>query len=448
MKDRDLYKKILILGLPIVIQNIIASSLGLIDNIMVGKLGELEIASVGVAIQIYFIHWMVLFGFTGGTATYMAQFWGAKDTKNIKKTIGFATVVTMSISILFFSVTFFMPEFVVGIFTDIPEIIKEASVYVKIGAVTFLYIGITVPFTAGFRTTQQTKIPLYISFTTFSINTILNYLLIFGKFGFPEMGILGAATATVIARTIELALTLFFVFGTKNIIAGTLKEYFSFDKILVGKIVKNALPTTVNETFWVVGRTMIIAAFARVGVTEYAATRAAETIRTIFVLGALSLGDVTLIMVGEKLGENKREEAYNIGKKLLKLTFVVSFVAGLLMILISRPIIGLFDLTSEGKMFAFYVMIVYGLFMGIELYNAVSVTGILRAGGDTIFSMIVDSGTIWLIGVPMAFLGAIYLGLPIYVAVFLSKTEEFVKGAILFKRFISRKWLKNLVKDI
>ncbi len=443
--DKDFLKKVFIIGLPIIIQNIIAASLGLVDNIMVGKLGELEIASVGVAIQIYFIHWMVLFGFSGGTATYMAQFWGAKDIPNIKRTLGFGLCVTMAISVFFFLLSFFFPKMVVSIFTDIPQVIEVASEYVKIGAITFLYIGITVPFTTALRTTQQTKLPLYISFVTFSLNTVLNYFLIFGVFGFPKMGVLGAATATVIARTFELLLTLFFVFGRKNVVAGKLGEYFSFDRTLVYKIVKNALPTTINESLWVVGRTMCIAAFARVGVTEYAAVRAGETIRTLFLMGALSLGDVTLIMVGEKLGENKTEKAYDMGKKLLKLTILLSVLSGLLMIIVANPIISLFNLTEQGKSYAFYIIVVYGIMLWLDMYNAVSVTGILRAGGDTVYSMLADSGTVWIIEVPMAFLGAIYLQLPIYMAVFLSKTEAIAKAILLVKRFYSKKWLRNLV---
>lgn len=429
-------------------QSLIASSLSLVDNLMVGSLGETELAAVGISIQMYFIHWMVMFGFTSGASTYMAQFWGVKDLKNIKKTTGLAVCICFSISVVFFVIAMFFPHMVMRLFTDIPELVELGTGYVRTGAFTFLTISITVPFTAALRTTQQTKLPLYISIFVFTTNTFLNYVFIFGNFGAPKLGVVGAALATLIARCFELLLVLFVVFGKKNIVAGHFSEYFGWSKELIGRIVKNAVPTTMNETLWGIGTAMYAAAYARVGVTEYAAVQASNTINNLFVMAAFSVGDATLILVGQKLGEGRLDFAYELGKKLLRVGAVLGIIFGGLLIICAKPIIGLFDLTPEGQKYTFYVLIVYGLFMWLAVYNGISITGILRSGGDTIFAMFTEMGSIWFYAVPMAFITTLVLHLPIYFAVLLVKTEDLIKFFILVKRFSSKKWAKNVIHDI
>lgn len=429
-------------------QSLIASSLSLVDNLMVGSLGETELAAVGISIQMYFIHWMVMFGFTSGASTYMAQFWGVKDLKNIKKTTGLAVCICFSISVVFFAIAMFFPHMVMRLFTDIPELAELGTGYVRTGAFTFLTISITVPFTAALRTTQQTQLPLYISIFVFTTNTFLNYVFIFGNFGAPKLGVVGAALATLIARCFELLLILFVVFGRKNIVAGHFSEYFGWSKELVGRIVKNAVPTTMNETLWSVGTAMYAAAYARVGVTEYAAVQVSNTINNLFIMAAFSVGDATLILVGQKLGEGRLDFAYELGRKLLHVGAALGIVFGGLLIICAKPIISLFDLTPEGQKYTFYVLIVYGLFMWLAVYNGINITGILRSGGDTIFAMVTEMGSIWLYAVPMAFLTTLVLHLPIYFAVLLVKTEDIIKFFILLKRFWSKKWAKNVIHDI
>lgn len=415
---------------------------------MVGSLGEIELASVGIATQIYFIHWMIMFGFTSGASTFMAQFWGTKDINNIKKTTGFAICACLLLSSMFFLVAMFAPNWVMGVFTDIPKLIELGSGYVRMAALTFLTISITVPFTAALRTTQQTQIPLYISIFVFSTNTILNYIFIFGKFGAPQMGVVGAALATLIARCLELCLILFVVFARKNIVAGRFSDYFGWQKELISRIIKNAIPTTANEALWGVGTAMYVAAYARVGVTEYAAVQASNTINNLFTMAAFSLGDAALILVGEKLGEGRLDFAYALAKKISKISIGIGAVFGIGLILAAKPIISLFDLTPEGKTYAFYILIVYAVFMWLVVHNGVNITGILRAGGDTVFAMLAEMGSIWLYAVPMAFTAALVLHVPIYIAVLLVKMEDLIKFVILIKRFISRKWLNNMVHDI
>lgn len=446
--NRHLAGQLKNIALPIAIQSIIASSLSLVDNLMVGSLGEKELAAVGVATQIYFIQWMIMFGFTSGTSTYMAQFWGIKDLANVKRTVGVALSVCLSISAVFFLTCIFFPDMVMQIFTDSEELIELGTGYVRVGAITFMSIGVTVPFTAVLRVTGQTKVPLYISIITFGSNTFLNYVLIFGNFGAPKLGVIGAATATVIARFIELGLVVFVVFGRRNLVSGKLFEYFSCSPQLLKKIVKNALPTALNETAWGVGNAMYVAAYARIGITEYAAVQVGNVINSMFSLAAFSVGDATLILVGAKLGEGKIEYAYALAKKLLKVGAGIGLIFGAVLAVSCMPIIELFDLTIQGKEYAHLILIIYGIFMWLVIYNGICIVGVLRAGGDTLYAMLIETGSVWLYAVPMAFVAGLYWHLPIHMVVFLVKTEEILKFVILLRRFYSKKWAKNVVSDV
>lgn len=415
---------------------------------MVGSIGEPELAAVGIASQIFFVHWMLMFGFTSGSATFMAQFWGAKDLKNIRKTAGFAISVCGSISTLFFAFAFFAPRSVLAIFTDITSIIDLGEGYVKVLALTFILVSITVPLTAALRATHQTHIPLIISLFVFSTNTFLNYVLIFGKFGAPEMGVTGAGIATLIARTLEFLMVVFFVFGRNNIIAGKLRDYFGWTKEFARRLLNNAVPTTVNETMWGLGTAMYVAAYARMGITEFAAVQASNTINQLFIMVAFSMGDATLILVGQKIGEGKIDYSYFLAKRLLKIGTLLGIGLGILLIALSKPLIALFGFTPEGERYALIILIIYGIAMGLQLYNGMNIVGTLRAGGDTKFAMFTECGSIWLIGVPMAFLGALVFQFPIYIVVALVKLEEVAKFFVLHRRFKSRKWVKNVINKL
>lgn len=434
--------------MPIALQNLIASSLSLIDNLMVGSLGEAELAAVGLSTQIFSIHWMMLFGFCSGCATFMAQFWGAKDVGNIRRVIGFALTVCLSGSLLFFAAALFFPEKVLSIFTNIPEAIEMGKGYVRMGAPIFFCTSITVPFTTALRATQQTSRPLIISSTAFITNTVLNYILIFGAFGAPKMGIVGAALATFLARLLETGLVLFTVFGRRNILKGVPREFFSYDRAFAKKIIGNALPTTINETMWGIATAAYNAAYGRVGITAYAAIQASHTIHNMFSMAFFSMGDAILILVGQQLGKGEMDYAYALTKRLYRIGIFIAGCGGVLLILLCPTIVSFFDFTPEGRIYTIRILNIYGAFMWLELFDGISVTGCLRAGGDTRFSMITEVSTMWLIGVPLVFLGCLYWKLPVHVVVLIAQAELIIKGMILLKRFLSRKWLKNVITDI
>lgn len=436
------------IALPIALQSLIASSLNLIDTLMVGSLGEVELASMGLSTQLFFIHWGVLFGFSSGASAFMSQFWGVKDLSNIRKVLGFAVTFCFGIGLIFFLAATFIPENVLRLFTDIPEAIEMGSVFLRRFAFCFLTVSITVPCTAALRSTQQTKIPLYISMVVFSVNTALAYMLIFGKFGLPAMGTMGAATALLTSRSLELILVMYVIFGKKNILAGPLKDYFAWRRILVSKVLASALPVTVNETMWSLGMATYNAFYGRMGITEYASIQASNTINQLFILAIFSLGDALLILVGQRIGMGQMDYAFALAKRLIRIGIIVGVISGGLLIISSRLIVFLFNFSDEGRYYMLWILAIYGCMMWLKIYGGLQIVGTLRCGGDTRFAMFTEIGCVWGIGVPLVFFGVFFTDLPVYLIVMMAQAEEFGKGLLCRHRFYSKKWLNNLIEDI
>ena len=445
---KQLNRKLRMLAVPIALQGVVSATLSLVDNLMVGFLGETELAAVGVAAQIFMIFHLVNFGMMGGFATFSSQFYGAADKANIRKVIGLAMTVLFGTGVLFFAVAMLKTETIIGFYTKDPAVQELAVQYVRINARSCLLLGVSGPLEMGFRSTQQTKVPLVVSTVTFSTNTILNYILIFGKFGAPRLGVAGAAIATVTARFLEIGINVFCATRKWNYYYGPIKSFFGGNGELVKRIIKNATPTTVNELLWSLGQTMYVAAFNRIGTTEYAAYQAANIIANVFSFAGFSIGDAALIMIGEKLGEGDKDYTWEMSKHILKVGVIMGAIIGGIVMIAAYPMTNLFNLTPDGKSYAFKILMLIGLTTPISIYGGIHITGTLRGGGDTRFAMLAESGCVWLVAVPLAFLGATVWHLPIHWCFILIRIEEVVKGIILTWRYLSKKWMNTVIRDI
>jgi Na+-driven multidrug efflux pump len=193
---------------------------------------------------------------------------------------------------------------------------------------------------------------------------------------------------------------------------------------------------------------MYVAAFNRIGTTAYAAYQAANTMFNIFNFACFSVGDAALILIGQKLGEGDKAYSWKLSKHIVKVALMTGLAVGALTILLARPLSGLFNLTDQGKAYTFYILIVFGATMALDLLNGVMITGVLRAGGDTRFAMLTESGCIWLIAVPLAFAAALVWHLPIHLALILIRIESLVKAVILMLRYRSKKWMNTVIEDL
>ena len=445
---KELNKKIFKIAAPIAVQGVVSATLSMVDNLMVGFLGETELAAVGVGAQIFMLHYMVLFGLLSGSATFMAQFYGTRDMKNIRKVVGFAFTLLSGLGLFFFVLANGLTDRILSIYTEDPAVRALAAQYVRINSLSFLLLAFSAPMEMAFKATQQVRLPMIVSTVVFSSNTIINYILIFGKFGVPKLGVAGAAIGTVSARLLEVGLDAFFCFRRSNAFRGAVRSFFGWDKELIKRIVKNATPTTINEFLWGLGQTMYVAAFNRIGTTAYAAYQAANSIFNIFNFASFSVGDAALILIGEKLGKGDKEYTWKLSKHIIKVALIVGLVIGGMTVAVAKPLSGVFKLSDMGKTYTFYILLVFGITLVGDLFNGVQVTGVLRGGGDTRFAMFAESGCIWLVAVPLAFLSALVWHLPIHLALLMTRIEVLVKGAILIKRYLSKKWMNTVIEDL
>ncbi len=441
------YKKLFKIAAPIALQGVISSSLGLVDSIMVGSLGEGALASVGIAIQVFFVQYLFVFGFISGCGTFIAQFYGAGDRHGVHKTLGFAVTVALIISTIFFIGAMFFPEFIIGLYTDENSVVPLAKVYMQTGSWTLLFLGFSIPIEASLRGTQQTTLPLYVSTFVFSLNTLLNYMLIYGNFGMPMLGVKGAAIATVIARFLEMIIMLLII-RKGNYLSGRISEYFDWSKEFLMRVINNAKSTTANELLWSLGQTVFVAAYARLGVTAYAAFQAANNINGVFINAGYSMGDAALILVGEYLGRRENAQAEVVARKTIKIGTLLGVGCGAVLYFVGKEMLNFFDLSKVGDMYSEKLLIVMGIIMVIKVYDTILVTGILRAGGDTKFAMLTEVGAVWIVGVPLAFIGAFWIGLPIYLVYALLGSYNLVEAIILTIRLKSKKWNKTMITGL
>ncbi len=445
--NKPLIAKALKIGLPIAIQNFVGTALNLVDNMMIGTQGEAALAAVSLSNRIFFILIITLFGIYSGLGIYSAQYWGKKDIESIKKIMGIAFTLGLALSTIFTIGTVAFPTQILSLFSRDTIVLVKGSNYLSIAAFTYIPVSIAYVYTYTSRSVHRTKLPMVASIIALSINTFLNYLLINGNWGAPELGVRGAAIATLTARIIELALLITIIYKSKDHpLAGHIREFFNFTKSMFVKVVKTAIPVIINESAWSIGVSVYFIAYGFLGTAAIAAAQVSLTISDLIWAFLIGMGNATAVIVGNKIGEGKLDDAYTIAKKLVKMEFIVSFFLAIFYTVIGYGIVGWFGLSQETMQLAIKCIFVNAAFIPIRLLGFVYIVGILRSGGDTKYCMFLDLSMVWLMGIPLAFFTVLVLKLPIYWAMCIVLTEEIMKVIIAARRFKSKKWINILIE--
>lgn len=443
--DKKFFKSLLRLAIPIVLQNLVLSSLNLVDTIIIGGLGERAIASVGLANQYFFLLNLLLFGITSGSSIFTSQYWGNRDILSIKKVLGLC-IITGGLAALLFTIGgLFLPEQILSIFSKDKDVIILGSQYLRIIAFSYIITSISFAFSFTLRSTGQVKIPMVVSITALGINTALNYILVYGYFGFPEMGVRGSALATLIARAVEMVFMLSVVYKTKNVIAGNLTELFNLTFNFIKNFFKVTIPVILNESIWALGVTLYSVVYARMGTEVIASTNISSTIERITWVIFMGLGNACAVMIGNKIGEGNEKEAFTYAKRFIILGPSLAIIGGIFVFFNSHFILSAYKVSPTVYNYAAKNLIVFSVFLWVKVFNFTSIVGILRSGGDTKFCLFIDTSGVWLIGVPLAFLGGLVWHLPVYWVYTLVFMEEIYKLILGLPRILSKKWINNLV---
>ena len=444
-KDRDFLKELLALALPISFQQLITASLNMIDVLMVGQLGETSIAAIGLSNQVFFVFILLLFGLTSGMAIFTAQFWGKQEIEPIRKVLGMSILTASLIGLFFTFAATLIPRTVLGLYTNDMEVIDIGASYLRIVGFSYIPVAIATAYITTLRSIQLVSMTVVATIIALVFKTILGYLLIFGHAGLPALGVQGAAIGTASGWALELILLLIFVYAGKTSLAANPLTFFSFDLSFLGRVLKTTLPAVANEMFWSLGITTYNAIYAHIGTDSIAAINVNATIEEMGFVVFMGLGNACAVMVGNRIGAGKKEEAYETVRRVIILSVLFAWAVGGIVFLVRDTVVGLYDLSPSGEHNVRMLMLMMALVLWVRMFNFSTFIGALRAGGDTRFALLMEVCSIWLIGVPAAYIGAFVLHLPVYYVYLMVTLEELAKAFVSGFRFRSRKWIHDLV---
>jgi len=444
-RDRDFFRAMLAIAVPVAFQQLITASLNMVDVLMVGQLGESSIAAIGLANQVFFLLILFIFGVTSGMAIFTAQYWGKGDVESIRRVLGISLVVSTAVGTGFALLAVFLPERVLGFYTTDPEVIRIGASYLRIVGLSYPLVAIVTSYIAILRSVTLVKLAAFVSATALILKTGLGYLLIFGIGGLPALGVRGAATATAIAWTFELILLMVMVYALKTPLAANPLTFFGFDQHFLRRVLVTSMPAALNEVAWSLGITVYNAVYAHIGTNSIAAVNINATIEDLFFVLFIGLGNACSVMVGNRIGAGEKEISFEYGRRFTILGVLSALALGLIVIAVRGPVIGLYDISPQATENVRRLMLIFGLSGWLRVHNFMLFIGALRAGGDTRYAMFMELFSIWFIGVPLALLGGFVFHLAVYWVYLLVLAEEAVKAIVIQLRFRSRRWIHDLV---
>lgn len=442
-------KSLFVIALPIILQDFLTSFVNMLDTIMVGQLGAVDIAAVGLGNQIFFIMSLVIFGIASGGSIFIAQYWGRKYIDGIHKTTGMMLQLSLLFSMIFALLSIFAPEFCLSFYSNDIEVIERGAGYLRVVAPSYLFFGINVSFAASERSTEHLKLPAVATISSVILNAFLNYLFIFGvKIGGLQIikayGIIGAAVATVISRIVEALIVVLGAYIRKYVIAASIKEYIVNDKPFVARYLKICSPVLLNQILWGLGISMQTAIFAHCGTLVIASYNIMNTVSNLLYPICNGCGNATAIIIGKTIGEGKKEEAKILAKKQCAFIAAMAFLLGLLIMPMSKILPYVFKVELEVISMATVFIIIRGFSFSFDAFNMTSIVGVFRSGGDTLFALLMDIGFMWLIALPLGWLGVLVWHLPYWMVYLCIISEPVFKSIFGVIHLLRGKWLKEL----
>lgn len=447
--DKKFLKWMFTLSLPIALQNLINASVNTADTIMVGQLGEVSIASVGLANQIFFILSLILYGVGSGCNVFVAQFWGKRDIESIRKTMAFSIGLSIIPSALFTTLALLCPEILMRIFSTDSEVIALGCKYLRIIAISYIPSGISLTLSSSIRTIERPTLPLVVSIVSLCTNTCLNYIFIFGHFGAPALGVEGAAIATTITRIIELIIVVVALYTRFRFISIRIKDFARCLKLdFIKPFMSSVTPIILNETAWGLGVALYSVVYSHMGTGVVAAMNINSVFDNLFRALFFGMGYAAGVIVGKTIGEGKEELALEYGKRFNIVTPIFSVLFTVLTALCAPLVDVIYNVSPAVKLDAIMVIIVTGLYAPLRNANLVQMVGSLRSGGDTKFALFLDLAGVWAIALPLGALFGLVFHCNIIVVHAVMLGEEIVKFLLITKRIFNGKWVKNLVKNL
>jgi len=440
--NRSCYRQMATIGVPVMIQQLILVAVGICDTIMVGKLSEESLAAVGAANQVFIVYIDCVFGFLSGVAVFSVQYWGIRDLKALRNLLGIAYSMCIAFGIPVTIIGYAFAPQLVSLFSDDPTVISLGAEYLRIVVSTYMVTALTFVISYNSRAVAMLKWPTIANAIAVGLNIFLNWVLIFGKFGAPAMGVTGAAVATTISRFLEAIITFsyIYIFSKDHPLKAKLKEMI-FPRELFVRVIKTALPVILNELLWVLSFTTIFAIYGDLGPAALAVVQIAMTVTDAFQAIFAGVGNGAGVIIGQELGRGYRDSAFSLAKKSINVIWLFIIVSTALLIVLRGPIVNIYDFEEETNRLIMITLLVYAISIAPKMLAYFFICGIFRPGGDTTWCAILDSGLNWLVQVPLAYIGVHVLHWEIWAVIALVAMGEVIKTIICYFRFYSKKWI-------
>ncbi len=440
-RKRSLRKEIVRLALPIALQQFMTALVGACDAIMLGKLSQDAMSAVSLATQVTFVFNLFMFAFMAGENMFVAQYYGKGDYTGISQVFSLVTKICGCIAVVFLAGTLFFPEQLMRILTNEETLIVLGSEYLRVIGISYVFSGIAQTFLAIMKNCGAVNMSTLINGVMVILNIALNAVFIFGLSGFPKMGIKGAALATVLATVVQFLWSVGYVLCRIRAVKFSLR---SCEKKLFGRFWQKTVPLLINNLAWGIGFSMYSVIMGHLGTDAVAANGIANISKNLVVCFCLGLGNAGSIIVGNRLGADRLQEAKEVGETLTKTAIIAGIVSGLVLIALSPFITKMVDLTPTARGYLQKMLLISSYYIAGKSVNCMTIGGIFAAGGDSKFGMLCDSVTLWCITVPLGCICAFILKLPVMVVYFVLNLDEIIKLPVVYKHYKKYKWIKNL----
>ena len=440
-RKRSLRKEIVRLALPIALQQFMTALVGACDAIMLGKLSQDAMSAVSLATQVTFVFNLFMFAFMAGENMFVAQYYGKGDYTGISQVFSLVTKICGCIAVVFLAGTLFFPEQLMRILTNEETLIVLGSEYLRVIGISYVFSGIAQIFLAIMKNCGAVNMSTLINGVMVILNIALNAVFIFGLSGFPKMGIKGAALATVLATVVQFLWSVGYVLCRIRAVKFSLR---SCEKKLFGRFWQKTVPLLINNLAWGIGFSMYSVIMGHLGTDAVAANGIANISKNLVVCFCLGLGNAGSIIVGNRLGADRLQEAKEAGGTLTRTAIIAGIVSGLVLIALSPFITKMVDLTPTARGYLQKMLLISSYYIAGKSVNCMTIGGIFAAGGDSKFGMLCDSVTLWCITVPLGCICAFILKLPVMVVYFVLNLDEIIKLPVVYKHYKKYKWIKNL----
>lgn len=447
--EPEFIRRVLMLALPMTLQSIVTALMQIVDNLMIGQMGQLELAAVTQANRVSFLFQLTMFGTVGGVSVFVAQYWGTKNMQGIHRSMAMGLRAALCVASLFALPALLIPEKLLGILLTNEQAVALGAEYLRIAAFVYYVQALSLILSAVMKSTEKAKLPMLAGISAIVVNTCLNWLLIFDHGWIGGYGVRGAALATLTGALVELSLLL--AVGWKKQMATAVSwSQLRIDMPgFVKKYLVVALPIMLNECLWSLGVTCYSVVYGHMGdgVSAVAAISIFTNVEQLAMVAMRGMNYACGVLIGIAVGRGDRDEAMLISKRMRLWTVIVLEISGAIMLLLAPSIVGLFNVETDTATNAIALLRLFAAMIWLHGLYTVIIVGILRAGGDVRFSAVLDVLPVWVIGVPLVATTGLVFHWPIYWVYAMTYVVNLIQATIGHFRIRSGKWIRNLVHD-